>query len=554
MIGGRRTGSLGSWPAAAAQLSEEDEAWIATTAQALCDGDEECDEAEEYTGALRDCLAAALGLDGQSRDAARSSCERYAGSLPNPNRFTPIGERVGAIVSAAVREVQEAGLEAALANELAESAGLCGCVTLALVTRETDPSDSVRTLCPSALAASDAAWVERDVAAFAASLTPLLDQGRPAADLLAAETAFRACLDPARLRVTGAGVERYSRADLVNLCRDDVTVSQGLIAVAGGAPASVSVSCAPLFVSTGEAATCTGSVVGLYTGLQWYASGGSPNTGTALTFATRYDSGGVKTVELTACNTVQQPGDRQLCTVGSAAVAVHASPLVITALSCTPTQVAVRGVAKCVAEVGGAVGAITRRWSAPGGDPADGRGPSFSTAYSQAGPKTITFRTCNGPDPRDGAGVEEVACAQEQRTITVTAPSATPTPTATAVTRCTRLALTGTWNTTTSNQGDVSFAFQQSGTTVGGSVTFPAAVARSGGFTSSTGTLQGTYIGDRLDVTLTFTTSRQPVSFRYVATIVQTVDATGQAGTGRLQNGNANGGAWTGSGPMRCAS
>lgn len=512
----------------------EDEPWVQEMLAFLCAGDVACADAGQIQTALRDCVKL-TGHGSVSPNQARNVCGLYGESIRNGSSRSTLEEIERAAF--AIAEAEAAALAAAGGIEaltLQLRNGLIPCLLVSQLFGQDLPTGSLRPACPDVYAAVNDIWREATAQAFL--FARLADGVAPeqAADEL---TRYDSCLREqlsAGLRDVWGGADR--------ICRNLV------VPAVSGEPLAVTVSCSLRVALPGDAITCTGTVTGPYTSLQWSAPGGSPSTGTEQSLMTRYDVPGEKTIELTACNTVQ-PDNRQLCTVGRESVRVLEVTPTITALSCTPLQVAVGGVVTCTVSVDNAT---TRRWSAPGGDLVTGSGASFSTAYAQPGVKTITFRACNGADQFEGQGSVGLNCAEQQRAITVTAaatptPTRTPTPTPTA-TACTQFDVSGTWQTSQGNGYNPSFAFQQSGTRISGTATVSSAEAARGNYASNSGSISGTLVGNQLDVTVTWSTRNGPISGRYTAAVAQT-----SAGQGRLNGGNAGGNSWNGSGPLRCA-
>lgn len=121
------------------------------------------------------------------------------------------------------------------------------------------------------------------------------------------------------------------------------------------------------FTATGGSGTYSWSTVP--------AAGGTPSTGTGASFTQTY------TVDGTYVATVTSGGQTASCRV-------TVQPAATTDVVCRPpTQtVQLNQAANVLAVFGNGVYA----WSAPGGSPASGSGPNFSTAYDTPGTKTIT--------------------------------------------------------------------------------------------------------------------------------------------------------------------
>jgi hypothetical protein len=432
--------------AAAAQdppLSTEDEFWVADTAASICDEvanssdeDEDCESSlhVKYHAPLSDCLRFARG-QGLDTEAARTACRAHVRTTVDPEGSSVdsidrqrVLERVNRTVSAATTGFSAGGVDQATVDTFA--AEFQRCAVQNILQGADFGLGAARLRCAEAYRPIEAAWIEAATQAFVNSLTPLLDQGRNTADLLSAGDALRACLQG---QLSGLSSQSDAAYDaLLKECKNSVTLDQGLLSIAG-APSVGAVACSPSPVAAGDLVSCSATVSGAVTGWQWSAPGGNPNAlegasaggssmGETVTFTTWYATSGDKTVELTACNRVPataEAPERTLCAVGTAAVSVTAVAPTIDALSCTAGPVAPGDVVSCTATVGGSTGSTSRRWSAPGGDPSDGRGPSFSTQYARANTYTITFRTCNGPDPVDGTGGDPRACAEASRSVQV---------------------------------------------------------------------------------------------------------------------------------------
>lgn len=391
-------------------------------------------------------------------------------------------------------------------------------------------SSRPRRICASEYVRIDAAWADLAVSAFT---TDLLNDGASAADALKADELMRACLG--RLRAQGRSLENAATE-----CRMETRVALGQQQSAVQPPVISGISCSSAGssmtgVTAGQPVACSATVTGTVTERRWSAPGGSPSSGDGESLTTTYGTDGTKSVELTACNVVRNDdADRieraRACAVAMTTVTVNPVEPTIDALSCGPAIVMPGAVVTCSATVGSTTSATTRGWSAPGGDPASGRGPSFSVTFAQPERRTITFTACNGS-----------ACAERSSTVEVRA-AATPSPTATAAPRCQQWDVSGTWQTSASNNYNATFSFQQSGTSISGTATLPAHEQARAGYTSPTGSLSGTLVGDQFDVTVTWAGRSGPVRGRYTGTVVQ----------GRITNGTADAFSWNGSGPTRC--
>lgn len=157
--------------------------------------------------------------------------------------------------------------------------------------------------------------------------------------------------------------------------------------------------CAPSNGTTPQGLPYTFTATGGSGSYSWStvpATGGTPSTGTGASFTQSY------TVDGTYIATVTSGGQTASCRV-------TVQPLTTTDVVCRPpTQtVQLNQLANVLAVFGNGVYA----WSAPGGSPASGSGPNFSTAYDTPGTKTIAVTS---------AGVTS--------NCTVTVPPPQPTP------------------------------------------------------------------------------------------------------------------------------
>jgi hypothetical protein len=171
-------------------------------------------------------------------------------------------------------------------------------------------------------------------------------------------------------------------------------------------PPVVTVGCTPAAPKLGQQVSCTANVSGTVSSRTWIASGGSPASGSAASFATTFSSAGPKTVLLEACNAAG-------CGTGSASVAVSDAEPPAVDLVCTPSVLQIGSPITCTA-----AGAVdSRSWNAPAGNPSSGAGSSFVTTYNTYGNKTITVVGCAG-----------TACATASASFRVDPPWATPNP------------------------------------------------------------------------------------------------------------------------------
>ncbi len=109
---------------------------------------------------------------------------------------------------------------------------------------------------------------------------------------------------------------------------------------------------------------------------------------------------------------------------------------------------------------------------------------------------------------------------------------------------CRQWNITGAWATSQANNFHVTFHFKQTGTTLAGTATLPAAEAASLGY--ATGKLTGTVKGSHLALTMTW---KNGPTAAYIAT----VSKGALKGSGRAIATPSN--AWTswwGNGPTRC--
>jgi hypothetical protein len=438
--GGRTHISLTPAQAAAAAqdppLPAEDEAWVVDAAVAICNAandsgneDESCDGPVPLQAALRDCLQFTF-RENLDRDQARAACRNYIRNsfFFGPRTSFDAGEVEAGVTSTVAAEamlLSSLGIDQAAIDSVAAALRQC-------VVRRQLGARSFQTLhdeCRAAFRPAEESWIEASTQTFSNSLTPLLDQGYSANDLLRASEVFRSCLSDS----LGSASLTSASSDDRTRCEFQARTEVGLGRRTEGAPAVGGVACTPSPVAAGGSVSCSATISGSVTGWQWSAPGGNPNAldgapaggvsmGETVSFATSYQTSGDKTIELTACNRVAATAElpeRNLCAVGSAAVTVSAVAPTIDALSCSTGPVATGDVVSCTATVGGSTGTTSQRWSAPGGDPSDGRGSSFSTQFTRANTYTITFRACNGADPLDGTGGDPRACAEQSRTVEV---------------------------------------------------------------------------------------------------------------------------------------
>ncbi len=137
----------------------------------------------------------------------------------------------------------------------------------------------------------------------------------------------------------------------------------------------------------------------------WSAPGGTPSgADSGATFGTIYGATGDYTVTVTASGAGQVAN----CTVK----VVEPPP----GLACSPSNQSVYVNQTANFSASGGQGAYL--WSAPGGEPSSGSGPTFGASYAAAGQKTVTVRNSEtGPTERCDVTVN-----------TVPAPTPTPSP------------------------------------------------------------------------------------------------------------------------------
>jgi hypothetical protein len=298
----------------------------------------------------------------------------------------------------------------------------------------------------------------------------------------------------------------------------------------GPVPRITSLRCGPDILKPGDPVACSATVENEPNRLVWSAFRGNPPTGAGASFTTNFTEVGSYRITLTAC--LDGLGDPR-CDEASVTVRVAGETLAprIRTPGCAPDLVPVNRPVSCAPEVTGSQDRFT--WTAgPDASPATASGQHPSFTFSQPGVKLITLRVCVGGDVTAGGDRRPEFCDTASQPITVTAVMA----------RCTQWEVSGVWYTQQANGYNPTFTFQQSGTRISGTATLPGAEAMRAGFTSSSGPVSGTLVGDRLDVTVTWTGRNGAVTGRYTATITP-------AG---LTSGNAGGVNWSGSGPARC--
>ncbi len=154
---------------------------------------------------------------------------------------------------------------------------------------------------------------------------------------------------------------------------------QTISVVVAGQPIVDNGSCG--VASAGKPVTCTASPTGgttPYT-ISWRSTG-TPATGTGASYTTTFATKGTFSVTLNVTD-----ANRKF-TVQTVSVSVTAQPIVITA-SCNNANV--NSPVNCTVSATGGTSPITFAWSAPGGTPSSGTGPTFTTSYSTTGNKSI---------------------------------------------------------------------------------------------------------------------------------------------------------------------
>lgn len=140
----------------------------------------------------------------------------------------------------------------------------------------------------------------------------------------------------------------------------------------------------------------------------WSAPGGTPSGAeSGATFGTIYSAAGDYTVTVTASGA----GQAANCTVK----VVEPPP----GLACSPSNQSVY--VNQTANFSASGGQGVYLWSAPGGEPSSGSGPTFGASYAAAGQKTVTVRNSEtGPTE---------SCDVAVNTIPAPTPTPSPTPT-----------------------------------------------------------------------------------------------------------------------------
>src|SRR3989454_93079 len=154
---------------------------------------------------------------------------------------------------------------------------------------------------------------------------------------------------------------------------------QTITVVVAGQPIVDNGSCGT--ATAGKPVTCNAAPTGgttPYT-ITWRSTG-SPATGTGASYTTTFATKGTFSVTLNVTD-----ANRKF-TVQTISVSVTAQPIVITA-SCNNANV--NSPVNCTASATGGTSPITFAWSAPGGTPSSGTGPTFTTSYSTTGTKSI---------------------------------------------------------------------------------------------------------------------------------------------------------------------
>ena len=183
-------------------------------------------------------------------------------------------------------------------------------------------------------------------------------------------------------------------------------------AAAEGTPLSTprtpisSISCTPTTVDVGENVECAATVTqkedGYYSQAWKTEPSGTPSTGDADTYTTKWDVGGTHDVSFEACN-------EGTCVSNSARIEVIAPPPPTVSISCTPTTARADVDVMCTATVSGKETAgYTQSWTS-NGDPTTGTADTFTTKRN-SGPLSVSFKACN-------KGV----CASDSEEITVIA-------------------------------------------------------------------------------------------------------------------------------------
>ena len=183
-------------------------------------------------------------------------------------------------------------------------------------------------------------------------------------------------------------------------------------AAAEGTPLSTprtpisSISCTPTTVDVRENVECAATVTqkedGYYSQAWKTEPSGTPSTGDADTYTTKWDIGGTHHVSFEACN-------EGTCVSNSARIEVIAPPPPTVSISCTPTTVRTDVDVMCTATVSGKETAgYTQSWTS-NGDPTTGTADTFTTKRN-SGPLSVSFKACN-------KGI----CASDSEEITVIA-------------------------------------------------------------------------------------------------------------------------------------
>lgn len=156
-------------------------------------------------------------------------------------------------------------------------------------------------------------------------------------------------------------------------------------ATEAAAPSPIAI-CSPAPAAVGQLITCT---------MQhpapdaptfiWEAPDASPAVGAGYSFKTQFESWGIKTITLTAC-------DWSGCGQVTSIFEVVEQPS-ISSLGCTPTLAPLGGDVTCTPLFSGSP--PRARWSAPGATQHRGWELTFTTSFDTSGAQTIALRLCN---------------------------------------------------------------------------------------------------------------------------------------------------------------
>src|SRR2546426_740652 len=169
--------------------------------------------------------------------------------------------------------------------------------------------------------------------------------------------------------------------------------------------------------TTGKPVTCNASATGgtsPYT-FTWSALGSSSETGSGPSFTTTYASKGMKTVTSSVrdFNTAIQ--------IGTASLLVADQPIVVTVACGSATT---GKPVTCNAAATGGTSPYTFSWSAPGGNPSTGSGPSFTTTYATKGTNAVNATATDANTVRKSSTASVVVSGQPI-VVTATCGSAT---------------------------------------------------------------------------------------------------------------------------------